>query len=208
MPLKTYIPLVPHKCQGIESALGQIMAWRPFGTTPLSKPMLGYYQSIGPLGTNFSEIITKMQKVSFTKMHLKISSAKWRQICLGLSVLTSCDVRNIACVVKHLKLSVFAFGSKFQWCVFFGVWWTITQRWSGNGLAPTCKYQKWRNNVLQATFQMHFLQRNSLYFDSNFIEIWRLQLTVRYYPSVDGFVHKSQQKGHFNTVTNWSFLLY
>ena len=31
-----------------------------------------------PLGTNFSEIWIEIQKFSFTKMHLKMSSAKWR----------------------------------------------------------------------------------------------------------------------------------
>ena len=34
--------------------------------------------SIGPSGTNFSEILIKVQNFSFTKMHLKVSSAKWR----------------------------------------------------------------------------------------------------------------------------------
>ena len=34
--------------------------------------------STGPLGTNFSEIRIKITKFSFMKMHLKISSAKWR----------------------------------------------------------------------------------------------------------------------------------
>ena len=33
---------------------------------------------IGPLGTNFSEIIIGIHTFSFKKMHLKISSAKWR----------------------------------------------------------------------------------------------------------------------------------
>ena len=33
--------------------------------------------STGPLGTNFSEIWIKIQTFSFTKMHLKLSSAKW-----------------------------------------------------------------------------------------------------------------------------------
>ena len=33
---------------------------------------------IGPLGTNFNEILIKIQTFSFTKIHLKISSAKWR----------------------------------------------------------------------------------------------------------------------------------
>ena len=43
---------------------------------------------IGPLGTNFSEILIRIQTISFTKMHLKMSSAKWRPFCLGLNELT------------------------------------------------------------------------------------------------------------------------
>ena len=42
---------------------------------------------IGPLGTNFSEILIRIQTFSFKKMHLKMSSAKWRPSCLGLNVL-------------------------------------------------------------------------------------------------------------------------
>ena len=42
----------------------------------------------GTLGSNFSEIWSEIHTFSFTKMHLNISSAKWRQICLGLNVLT------------------------------------------------------------------------------------------------------------------------
>ena len=39
--------------------------------------------SIEPLGTKFSEILFKIQYFSFTSMHLKISSAKWRPFCPG-----------------------------------------------------------------------------------------------------------------------------
>ena len=42
---------------------------------------------IGPLGTNFSEIVVGIQAFSFKKIHLKMSSAKWRPFCLGLNVL-------------------------------------------------------------------------------------------------------------------------
>ena len=42
---------------------------------------------IRPLGTNFSEILIGIQTFSFKKMYLKMSSAKWRPFCLGLSVL-------------------------------------------------------------------------------------------------------------------------
>ena len=42
---------------------------------------------IGPLGTNFNEILIEIHTFSFKKMRLKMSSAKWRSFCLGLSVL-------------------------------------------------------------------------------------------------------------------------
>ena len=42
---------------------------------------------IQPLGTNFSEISIGIQTFSFKKMHLNMSSAKWRPFCLGLNVL-------------------------------------------------------------------------------------------------------------------------
>ena len=42
---------------------------------------------IGPLGTNFVEILIGIQIFSFKKMHLKMSSDIWRPFCLGLNVL-------------------------------------------------------------------------------------------------------------------------
>ena len=42
---------------------------------------------IGPLGTNFSEILIWIQTFSFKKMHLKMPSAKWCPICLGLNMI-------------------------------------------------------------------------------------------------------------------------
>ena len=41
----------------------------------------------GTLGTNCSEILSEIRIFPFKKMHLKVSSAKWRQFCLGLNVL-------------------------------------------------------------------------------------------------------------------------
>ena len=40
---------------------------------------------IGPLETNISEILIEVQIFSFTKLHLKTSSAKWRLFCLALN---------------------------------------------------------------------------------------------------------------------------
>ena len=43
--------------------------------------------SIGPLGTNVSETLIEIHTFSFKKMHLKMSSGKWRPFCLGLNEL-------------------------------------------------------------------------------------------------------------------------
>ena len=63
---------------------------------------------IGPLGTNFSEILFGIQTFSFKKMHLKMSSGKWRPFCLGLNVLrdttlSSGSLFNIARFVKWIS---------------------------------------------------------------------------------------------------------
>ena len=42
---------------------------------------------IGPLGTNYSEILIEIHTFTFRKMHFKMSSAKWRLFGLGLNVL-------------------------------------------------------------------------------------------------------------------------
>ena len=42
---------------------------------------------IGTLGTNFIKILIDSHTFSFKKMHLKMSSWKWRPFCLGLNVL-------------------------------------------------------------------------------------------------------------------------
>ena len=44
---------------------------------------------IRTLGTNFSEIVIEIQTFSLKKMHLKVSSGKWRPFCLGLNVLSN-----------------------------------------------------------------------------------------------------------------------
>ena len=74
--------------QLIRPSLVQIMACRLDDTNPFIWTNVGILL-IGPLGTNFSDIFIEIQKFSFRKMHLKMSSAKWRPFSLGLDVLTS-----------------------------------------------------------------------------------------------------------------------
>ena len=61
------------------------------GLSPGRRPAITWTNAgillIGPLGTNFSEILIGIQIFSFKKIHLKMSSGKWRPSCLGLSVL-------------------------------------------------------------------------------------------------------------------------
>ena len=52
--------------------------------------------AIGPLRINFREILIKIQIFSFTKMHMKISSAKWRPFCPGF------DTGAIRCFLIRL----------------------------------------------------------------------------------------------------------
>ena len=42
---------------------------------------------IGPLGTNFNEILIKIHTFSLTKIHLKMSYGKWQPFCQSLNVL-------------------------------------------------------------------------------------------------------------------------
>ena len=45
--------------------------------------------SIGPLRKCFSENLVKIQQFSLKKLHVEMSSAKWRPSCLGLNVLNT-----------------------------------------------------------------------------------------------------------------------
>ena len=51
---------------------------------------------IGPLGTNFSGILSEIHTFPFKKMQLKMSSGKWRPFCLGLNVLIPVLVSQIS----------------------------------------------------------------------------------------------------------------
>ena len=85
-PLSTYWSRVTHVCvskltiidsdNGLSPCRRQAIIWTNDGIL-----------ITGSLGTNFSEISIGIQTFPFKKMHLKMSSAKWRPFCLGLNVL-------------------------------------------------------------------------------------------------------------------------
>ena len=72
-----------YEYQWTGSSLVQVMAcclYRQQAITLTSADLL--------LWTKFSEILIRIQKFSFMKRHLKMSSAKWQPFCSGHSVLT------------------------------------------------------------------------------------------------------------------------
>ena len=58
--------------------------------------------SIGPLGTNFSEFLVEIYTFSFKKIHLKVSSGKWRPSFLGLNVLKQTHCSRTRCISMTL----------------------------------------------------------------------------------------------------------
>ena len=85
------------------SALVQIMACRMFGTKPLPEINAGLL-SIGPLGTHLSEIRIEVQHISFMKMHLKLSSVKWRPFCpWGNELKSATQHWSISCAIPTRK---------------------------------------------------------------------------------------------------------
>ena len=68
---------VAHLCVGKINIIGSDNGLSPRRRQAIIWTIAGILL-IGPLGTNFSEILIGIQTFSFTKMHLKMSSAKWR----------------------------------------------------------------------------------------------------------------------------------
>ena len=84
----THLPIVLHICI---YAVNRVSIGSDSGLSPIRRQaIITGSLSIGPLGTNFTEILMKIQNFSLTKMHLKISSAKWRPYCPGWDECTFC----------------------------------------------------------------------------------------------------------------------
>ena len=80
---------VTHVCVGKPTTIGSdngLSAARRQATIRTNAGVL----LIRPLGTNFGEILFRIRMFSFKKMHLKISSAKWRTFCLGHNMIHTC----------------------------------------------------------------------------------------------------------------------
>ena len=118
------------------SALAQIMACLLYGTKPLSKLMLGYCQ-IDPWEQTSVKFESKYIFFSFTKMHLKISSAKEHPFCPQVDELSlfsvlpspllwqishSAPFRN-RCAHVHISAKKMVHCAIWDLCIMgFGIW--------------------------------------------------------------------------------------
>ena len=85
----THLPLVPY----IYASVNQVSIGSDNGLSPIWRQAIISINvgllSIGvPSGTNFSEILIKIQNFSITKIHMKILSEKWWPFCPGGDELT------------------------------------------------------------------------------------------------------------------------
>ena len=83
---------------------------------------------IRPLRTNFSEIWIQINTLSFTKMHLKMSSGKCRPYCLGLNVLSTAmtkgEHKSNICLTKDTPYLALTGELWRDYCENFGDSWT------------------------------------------------------------------------------------
>ena len=85
---------VTHICVGKQTIIGSDNGLSPGRRQAIIWTNAGILL-IGRLGTNFSDISIKIVTFSFTKMRLKVSSAKWRPFCLSLNVLIYDDFLSV-----------------------------------------------------------------------------------------------------------------
>ena len=83
----THSGRVTHICVGNLTIIGSDNGLSPGRRQAITWTNVGILL-IGPLGTHFSEMLIEIHTFSFKKIHLKMSSGKWRPFCLGLSVLS------------------------------------------------------------------------------------------------------------------------
>ena len=89
--LLTHCGLVMHICVGKLTIIGSDNGLSPGWRQTIFWTSAGILL-IGPMGTNFSEMLIGIQTFSCKKRHLKISSGKWWPFCLSLNLLTHCGL--------------------------------------------------------------------------------------------------------------------
>ena len=105
---------------------------------------------IGPRGRNFSEILFGIHTFTFKKIHLKMSSARWRPFCLGLNVLNGGLVEFITWISYYIPqktISMIAYP-----CIYLYQTMLVKMNPDNNMWFPLrndCRFQRWDADVWQ-----------------------------------------------------------
>ena len=91
--LLTHWGRVTHICVGNLTIIGSDNGLSPGRRQAITWTNVGILL-IGPLGTNFSEMLIEIHIFSFKIIHLKMSSGKWRPFCLSLNVLKNIVMKD------------------------------------------------------------------------------------------------------------------
>ena len=132
--LLTHWGRVPRICVGKLTVIGSDNGLSPGRRQAIIWTNAGIL-SIGPLGTNLSEILSGIQKFSFRKMPLKISYAKWHLFGLGLNELTHWGRDKMTAISQTILSNAFSWMKmlelrlKFHWSLFPRVQLTIYKHW-------------------------------------------------------------------------------
>ena len=100
--MSTHWGRVTHICVGKTTIIGSDNGLSPGRRQAIIWTNAGILLT-GPLGTNFSGILIEILTFSFTKMRLKVSSAKWRPFCFGLDVLIWSSSRIMTTETEHIQ---------------------------------------------------------------------------------------------------------
>ena len=123
--------------------------------------------SIGPLGTNFSEILIEIQTLSLKKMRLKMSSAKCCPFRFGLNVLIAC--RGTVCERQMQTILQTTFSYPFLRMKIVGIFWQYESK--------TLIYAQ---DKMLGIMQMTFLKKNLwLNFLFPFKILWNIFLRIQ-----------------------------
>ena len=89
---------------------------------------------IRTLGTNFSEILSEIHSFSFTKTHLKMSSAKWRLSRRNVLSLPLCGNRMLSKPCENTKSATYAKLSLLRFYVYSAGLFRTTAAFDSHGL--------------------------------------------------------------------------
>ena len=109
--------------------------------------------SIGPLRTNFSEILNEFQTFYLKKMHLKMSSAKSRPFCLGHNVFK----QHIIYITPHTSYTWFALCCHKVWLDFIKI---LKIDFRGLELYKEIEGIDWEESYLPRVFEHSFFSHS------------------------------------------------